>query len=139
MCAFDTSLGHEVAVHLAEGYSLWEKSGLPQLPESERYAASNESLSVYRSENALSLAVACQCFWLFRKLHGLTEEHPIDATLLGDHFFSVFSKNLIPIDSVALNGEFARFLAQDTQAPVDIDGYLAFVRNIPTVLENEHG
>lgn len=128
------ALRDEVGSALTEGYGLWDEIGLPALPLSERYVASNESLSVYRGENAVSLAVACQCFWIYRRLHSMASEHPVNATLLGDYFFSVFSKNLIPLDSVALNGEFARFLACDTARPAKIDGYLEFVRNLPNIV-----
>jgi hypothetical protein len=128
------ALRDEVGKALEEGYGLWDDTGLPPLPERERYAASDESLSVCRGENAVSLAVACQCFWAYRRLHGLTAAHPVYATLLGDYFFSVFSKNLIPVDSVALNDEFARFLAGDTTAPAGVDSYLEFVRNLPNIV-----
>lgn len=128
------SLREIIAGQLAEGYELWESTGIPPLPDKERYLASETSLSVYDGENAASLAVACQSFWLFRKLHGFSEEFPIHATLLGDYFFSVFSKNLIPLDSVELNGVFAKFLAGDTLEPSGIDDYLEFVRGLPAIL-----
>ena len=128
------ALNNEVCQALAEGYGFWDEIGLPALPEPERYIAADESLSVYNGENAVSLAVACQCFWAYRRLHGLAPEHPVYATLLGDYFFSVFSKNLIPLDSVALNGEFARFLAGDTATPAGVDSYLEFIRNLPSVI-----
>ena len=124
----------EVKEHLDEGYRLWESTDLPAPEEPERYMISDALLAVYQGEHAGNLAALCQCFWLFRKLHGLTEENPVYATLVGDYFFSIFSKNLIPLDSVALNGEFARLLASDAQIPIGIDGYLEFVRNLPAVL-----
>ena len=123
-----------VSGQLAEGYSLWESSKLSPPPTSERYVIADVMLSEYQGEGAANLAAACQCFWMFRSLHRLTEVDPVNATLLGDYFFSVFSKNLIPLDSVALNGEFARFLAGDVQAPVGLSGYLEFVRDLPAVL-----
>ena len=130
----NVALRIEVDNALAEGYGLWDEIGLPALPIEERCIASNESISAYYGENAASLAVACQCFWIYRRLHSMASEHPVNATLLGDYFFSVFSKNLIPLDSVALNGEFARFLACDTARPAKIDGYLEFVRNLPNIV-----
>jgi len=129
----DTALRNEIAGQLAEGYEMWDSSPLPPLPDTERFQASDESLSVYSGENAKSLAVACQCFLMYRKLHRITDEYPIYATLLGDYFFSVFSKNLIPLNSVALNGAFAMFLAGDTNVPVGIDGFLKFVRELPAL------
>jgi len=128
------AIKEEIRRHLDEGYALLESAKLEPLPESERYMISDTLLSVYRGDNAASLATACQCFWLFRKLHGMIEQNPVHATLLGDYFFSVFSKNLIPLDSVALNGEFARLLASDAQTPVGLGGYIEFVRNLPAVL-----
>ena len=129
-------LREEVKFYLAEGYLIWKSTGLPKLPASERYAASDTLLSVYTGENAASLAAACQCFWLFRKLHRMVNEHHVLATLLGDYFFSIFSRNLIPVDSVKLNDEFASLLAKDTQTPIETDGYFDFIRNIPMVLKS---
>ena len=134
MHGINAALRDEVSKHLAEGYDLCEKVGLPTPPESERYIASDESLSAYQGEHAASLAIACQCFWLFRKLHSIAEENPVYATLMGDYFFSIFSKNLIPLDSVALNDEFARLLSKDVEQPTGIEGYINFVRNLPAVL-----
>jgi len=130
----DAALRDEVLGQLAEGYDLWENVDLPTMPVSERYIVSDESLSVYNGEHAASLAVACQCFWLFRKLHRSTDENPIYATLLGDYFFTVFSRNLIPLDSVALNDEFARLLSADVEQQIGIESYKNFVRNLPAVL-----
>ena len=128
------SIREEVAGLLAEGYALWESAGVPELAVSERYVISDALLTVYQGENAANLATLCQCFWLFRKLHCLIEENPVYATLLGDYFFSIFSKNLIPLDSVELNGEFARLLASDVLAPLGIDEYLKFIRGLPAVI-----
>ena len=134
MYADTPGLKDEVIKRLQEGYGLWESAGLPKLPGSERYFISDELLSVYRGENALHLATACQCFWLFRKLHSYTDVDPIHTTLLGDYFFSLFSKNLIPIDSVALNNEFARLLSSDTANPVDTGDFIKFVKNTPAII-----
>ena|GEM_PF-2386732 len=128
------ALKEEVERQLAEGYELWEATKLPMLPGSERYAISDELLSVYQGDGSASLATACQCFWLFRKLHGMAETNPIFATLVGDYFFSVFSKNLIPLDSVALNNEFARLLSADTQTPIDTEAFIEFAKGTPDVL-----
>jgi len=119
---------------LAEGYTIWEASGLPTPTESERYTAADASLLAYSEENAEFLAAACQCFWLFRRLHEMSGQHPVYATLLGDWFFSAFSKSLIPLDSVELNDTFAELLAQDTQTSVSQEEYLRFVRRLPMVL-----
>jgi len=121
---------------LAEGYKIWASTALPALPESERYAASDSSLSVYGGEFAANLAAACQCYWLFRKLHRMVGDHPVHATLLGDYFFSLFSQNLIPVDSVELNNEFARILAEDTQKPMEMGDYLCFIGTLPMVLKS---
>jgi len=134
MYADSARLKDEVKRQLQEGYNLWGSVKLPELSDSERYAISDELLSVYRGENAAHLATACQCFWLFRKLHSYTDENPIYATLLGDYFFSLFSKNLIPIDSVALNNEFARLLSSDTGTPVEPGDFIEFVKNTPAII-----
>ena len=121
---------------LAEGHMIWETNKLPPLPDSERLVVTDAAIAAYRGENAVHLAAACQSFWLFRKLHEMVDEYPVYATLLGDYFFSVFSKSLIPLDSVKLNDEFAQVLAKDTQARVSMDDYLDFVRKLPAVLES---
>ena len=125
----------EVGLMLAEGRAIWEDSELPPLPATAWTACADTALAVYRGENAVHLAAASQTFWLFRKLHEMVDAHPVTATLLGDYFFSLFSKSLIPIDSVRLNDEFARILAKDTQERVSADDYLDFVRTLPMVIE----
>ena len=127
-------LGDDVRKLLEEGYKIWESSGMPMPPDSERYIASDALLSVYRGENAVELATACQCFRLYRRLHEMVGEYPIDATLLGDYFFSVFSKCIIPLDSVPVIDQFAVLLERDTQAAVSEEEYMSFVRGLPMVL-----
>lgn len=114
---------------------MWKDSALPQLPASERYLASDEIAAVYNGVYSAELAAACQCFYLFRKLHSMLQNYPTWATLLGDYFFSQFSKNLIPIDSVALTDSFSRYLTADTQASFNTQEYLSFIRSLPVVLE----
>ena len=118
----------------AKGRMIWERSGLPPAQSDELTMISDAVLSVYRGENAECLAAACQCFWLFRKLHRLVSDHPVCATLLGDYYFSLFSKHLIPLDSAPLTDEFARLLMEDTQRPVGQADYIGFVKRLPKVL-----
>lgn len=135
MNGVDSELKKKAEVLLEEGYKIWESGKLPALPESEKNVALDVALSVCRCEKAVHFAAACQSFYLFRKLHAMVSEHPVWATLLGDYFFSLFSKNLIPIDSVRLTDEFAKFLSDDARIPVDKESYLSFVRGLPAVFE----
>lgn len=130
-----SDLRTEVDKLLSEGYRLWNDSALPQLPVSERYIASDEVAAVYNGAHYAELAAACQCFYLFRKLHCMLQNYPTWATLLGDYFFSQFSKNLIPIDSVALTDSFSRYLSADTQSSFNTQEYLSFIRSLPMVLK----
>ena len=119
---------------MAEGRTIWERSGLPPMRSGELTLISDAVLSAYKGKNAESLAAACQCFWLFRKLHRLAGDHPVCATLLGDYYFSLFSKHLIPLDSAPLIDEFARLLIEDTQRPVNQADYIGFVKRLPKAL-----
>jgi len=120
---------------LAEGYRLWSESGLPLPTESERYFAIDAALKAYNGKFSAEFAAACQCFYLFRKLHSLAQQHPAAATLLGDYFFSQFSKNLIPLDSVPLINAFSAFLADDIKAQDNMEGYLDFIGSLPGMIE----
>lgn len=126
---------------LAEGYRLWEESGLPLPSGRERALASEALADAYAGPNAAELAAACQCFYYFRKLHGAAEEQPAGATLLGDYFFSRFSKYLIPLDSVPLTDAFADYLKNDIRQKGAAQygrtrdtEYTAFIRGLPAVL-----
>lgn len=130
-----SDLRTEVDKRLSEGYRLWNDSALPQLPVSERYLASDEIAAVYNGAYDAELAAACQCFYLFRKLHCMLQNSPAWATLLGDYFFSQFSKNLIPIDSVELTDSFSRYLTADTQSSFNTQEYLFFIRSLTVVLK----
>ena len=135
MAGLSTKDNARVAALLAEGYHLWSESLLPELSLSERYIAAGEAERVYQGENAAEFSAACQCFYLFRKLHGMVADYPEWATLLGDYFFSQFSKNLIPLDSVALTDAFAAFLSADTQSALGLEEYLNFIRGLPAVMK----
>lgn len=126
----------EVRALLEEGYTLWNESGLPVLPQSERFLVSDVAVRAYSGEYAAKFAAACQCFYLFRSLHAMAPQYPAWATLLGDYFFSQFSKNLIPIDSVPLIDAFSRFLAKDAQEPAGTDAFLSFVESLPSVIKS---
>jgi hypothetical protein len=121
---------------LAEGYRLWSESGLPLLPRSERCSVIDAALKAYDGKYSAEFAAACQCFYLFRRLHSLVQQHPTTATLLGDYFFSQFSKNLIPLDSVPLINAFSSFLADEIQTQGDMEGYLDFIGSLPGMIES---
>ncbi len=119
---------------LAEGYHLWNESSMPYPLGSERYIAADALAFVYDGPYAEKLAAACQCFYYFRKLHGRVTAHPTCATLLGDYFFSQFSKNIMPLDSVPLTDAFSAYLKKDIQSPGTIAAYIAFISGLPAVL-----
>jgi hypothetical protein len=68
----------------------------------------------YDGANSDDFASACLAFFLFQDMHSRTDEAPAATTLLGDYFFSRFSKHLIPIDSVPLIDAFSEYLARCT-------------------------
>lgn len=119
---------------LAEGYRLWNESSIHLPPVSERYIAVDVLAAVYDGLNAAELAAACQCFFFFRILHGMVHQYPTWSTLLGDYFFSQFSKNLIPLDSVPLIDAFSGYLKKDIKSPGGVKEYIAFIRGLPAVL-----
>ena len=131
---------NQVEVNLFEGYSLWEGFSLPPLCENERNLIPKEAISCYSGEYSSDFATACQSFYLFRKLHEKDKENSQESTLLGDYFFSVFSKHLIPIDNTELIEGFADFLAVDTVREVkgkeefSFDKYFEFIRCISLVI-----
>lgn len=132
-CSANTRV--QVVRLLAEGYRMWSNSLLPELKYSECYVGSDAAACAYQGAYAIEFAAACQCFYLFRKLHGLVKEYPTWATLLGDYFFSQFSKHLIPLDSVQLTDSFSRYLTRDTQSTQGNEEYLDFIRSLPAVIK----
>ena len=127
-------LGHVDAL-LAEGYRMWDSFGLIKLSEAEKHEIPQAAALACRKDvHRKEYAAACQCFFLFRRLHNQTEEVPEEATLLGDYFFSQFSHYLIPIDSTRLIDLFSEYLKQDTKCAADgsrefdKEGYLDFVK-----------
>ena len=123
-----------VVTFLADGYRLWSDSPVPELTYSQRYIASNMAAQVYEGEHAAEFAAACQCFYLFRQLHAMVDDYPKWATLLGDFFFSQFSKFLIPLDNVRLIDEFSNFLSKDTQSRQGLENYMNFIQGLPAVM-----
>ncbi|MDR0850971.1 MAG: hypothetical protein LBN36_00595 [Clostridiales Family XIII bacterium] len=118
----------DVDALLREGYDLWDENGLPPLEYSERYAAVDAAGAVYDGFHRKAFAAACQSFFLFRKLHLQSELLPEVSTLLGDYFFSQFSKHMIPIDSVPLIDAFSDYLAQDVAGTSG--DYLDFIAKV---------
>lgn len=126
----------DVRALLKDGFSMWEQFGLNPWSEKESRAVMECAAASCRNQQfAAEYTAACECFFLYRKLHIMAESCPGTATLLGDYFFSRFSSYLIPIDSTRLIDLFAEYLKQDAKEAAsgaeefDTDRYLQFVEN----------
>lgn len=117
---------------LGEGYRLWEETPLPKLTTEERNRYVDLAGMVWDGPDQLHFAAVCQSFYLFRKLHREMGEYQAYSVLLGDLFFSLFSKNLIPLDSVPLTDAFAAYLDRDTAGMAE--DYAAFILTLPAVI-----
>lgn len=117
---------------LEEGYRLWEDSPLPELSLEDHEKIVDLVGNIYSGLDKLHFAAACQSFYLFRKLHREMEEYQAYSVLLGDFFFSLFSQNLIPLDSVPLTDAFAAYLDRDTAGMAE--DYAAFILTLPAVM-----
>lgn len=121
---------------LSEGYVLWKGFGLGPLSEEDLHFVPDTVYFCCGSRHRENLAAACQSFYLFRKLHFMTEAQPEQTTLLGDYFFSRFSRCLIPIDSTGLTDRFSEYLKQDAQEGAggrrvfSKEAYARFIRDI---------
>ncbi len=127
-------LYEELNILLCDGYRMWESFGCIPLNEMEKHVVLKQAvLACTKDEHTKEYAAACQCFFLYRKLHHTVDEQPETATLLGDYYFSQFSQFLIPIDSPKLIDMFSEYLKWDTKLAVsgnkefDMDKYLNFV------------
>jgi hypothetical protein len=116
MKGYTETLRTDVDALLQEGYRLWEATDLPPLEAEARYAGADAAGAIYSGPQATKFAAACQCFYLFRRLHLQAESFPETAALLGDYFFSRFSAHLIPLDNVPLIRAFSECLARDAAA-----------------------
>jgi hypothetical protein len=113
---------------LMEGYALWPDSEplfeKPEMPDIDGLLAG------YHGPFKDHLTDACSCFWLFRYFHTREE---LCSVLLGDYYFSSFSRLIIPLDSIPVIDAFSDYLIKDT------DGCAAdfndFVRSLPVLLE----
>ncbi len=106
----------EVNNLLSEGYEMWEGYGFVRLTEEEKIRVIETAADSCRIDRLKKdYGAACQSFFLFRRLHEMTEAEPERATLLGDYFFSRFSHHLIPIDSTRLIDLFSEYLKEDTK------------------------
>lgn len=119
---------------LEEGCRMWEAFGCPHPEITKDFRVAETAAAACRQEAfRADYAAACQCFYLFRRLHRLVEDSPQTATLLGDYFFSRFSVHLIPIDSPRLIDRFSEYLKTDTRKEAagaeafDLTQYLAFI------------
>lgn len=124
----------ELNILLCEGYRMWDRFGCIPLNEEEKHVVVAQAVNACQTNaHTKEYAAACQCFFLYRKLHHMVEEQPEKATLLGDYYFSQFSQFLIPIDSPKLIDLFAEYLKNDTKMAVegnkvfDMKSYLDFV------------
>lgn len=124
----------ELNTLLCEGYRMWERFGLIPLNEMEKHTILAQAVKSCKSDcHTKDYAAACQCFFLYRKLHHMVDDKPETATLLGDYYFSQFSQFLIPVDSPKLIDLFAEYLKNDTKVAAagntefDMENYLTFV------------
>ena len=117
---------------LAEGLSFWAAQGRPPAPGAEIPAL---VLNRLEGERGVCLAAACQSFLLFRLLHREGRTGAPEAVLLGDYFFGLFSRCLIPLDSTWLIERFSGFLREDAEAgvrqePFSLPAYRDFVEAV---------
>jgi hypothetical protein len=122
----------------AEGYALGAEQGLALPCDGDRKSVIAAARATYTGAYSDEFAAACLAFFLFRNLHSRTDEAPSETLLLGDYFFSLFSKFLIPIDSVPLIDAFSNHLAQVTSDTDDADrkpGDAEYIRFIETLSE----
>lgn len=132
---------YNVIESLEQGYFLWERFGLEPLSEIEKYSISKYVFDFYKGRNKEDFAIACQCFYLFRKLHKAQGDKLDVETLLGDYFFSRFSHHIIPIDSTELIQEFSKYLSEDILKEVKgnqetgNDDYLKFIYRVSLMIE----
>lgn len=109
-------LTKEVNALLSEGYQMWEGFGLPEPEEKEKRLVIETAVkSCEGGKFQKEYAAACLSFYLFRKLHEMSESAPETGTLLGDYFFSRFSHYLIPIDNTRLIDLFSEYLKTDAK------------------------
>ena len=154
------NLREAVDALLEEGYVFWDEMGLKPLSSGMRYDVVDAAGIAYDGVYLTQFAAACQSFFLFRELHrgvcdtenedyakDYTEDYTSETkfadgadcaddkevnTLLGDYFFSSFSHNLIPIDSVPLIDAFSEYLAKDASGKA-MD-YQDFIEKLPEVM-----
>ena len=117
---------------LKEAEMIWPQVDLGLNVRDERETVRSSAVSSCTGEFANDYADACECFYLFRIIHRMSEKDPAFAALTGDYFFSRFSHALIPVDSVPLIERFSDYLkadAKQSEKAFDLTEYLAFIRH----------
>ena len=121
---------------LSEGCGFWADQGRAPLSREDREETPRLVLERREGDRGVHLAAACESFLLFRRLHHEAEEGDAAAILLGDYFFGLFSRCLIPLDSPWLIEQFSVFLREDTEKGVrgthgfDLERYRQFVKAV---------
>ena len=115
---------------LKEAGQIWPNAVLSSRREEERRQVRRFAVACAGSYQK-EYADACECFFLFRVIHRMTDVDAGWSALTGDWFFSRFSKALIPIDSVLLIDRFSEYLTEDlmrSEQVFDMEGYMRFIR-----------
>lgn len=119
---------------LEEGYAMAGEFGLSVPDRAERSHITGKVLSAMCDhQNAVRLAAACEAYYVYRKLHARRGEGVEAATLLGDYFFSAFSRLMLPFQDTWLLDRFSEQLrincvdSVKRGREIDIEDYLAFV------------
>lgn len=111
----------------------WDLSALPPCPEEDCRRVDAAARAVCGGAHRADFSAACRAFYLYRWLHRHGEG--AQAVLLGDYYFSLFSRRLIPLDSVALTEAFSDYLAASTQEPLTLADYLTFIEGLKGVTD----
>ena len=134
-CAWKTWFWSAVEPMPEEGHwpEAWGDFGLPDYPEEDCREIARRAAAVYGGPYREEFAAACRDFYLYRYLHWRSGWP--EGVLLGDYYFSLFSQQLIPLDSVALTEAFSDYLADNTAAPLCLEDYLEFMEQLKGVME----
>lgn len=111
---------------------MWDSPGLPDYPAQDCQRIAHRAQAVYSGPEQQAFSAACRAFYLYRYLHWRCTLP--EGVLLGDYYFSLFSRHMIPLDCVALTEAFSDYLAGSTVSPLSLEDYLEFLESLKGVI-----
>lgn len=117
---------NSINILLEDGYAVLQGAELESIDRESVPKTVVEAMGAH--PQTCHFAAMAQAFHVFLALHKLQGDNIARLTLLGDHFFAIFSSLMIPLDSPWLIDTFARRLEEECGQAAPEEDYLTFLK-----------